>query len=74
MKTWPHSNGVERSSTGAQTKLVTERGRRFCISQNTARPKFTSCFMRRIRQSRGQHILLLYLGDVVYSWTIPSEA
>ena len=34
-------------------------GSRFWISQKTARPRFTSCFIRRIRQSRGQHILLL---------------
>mmetsp|Transcript_20098 Transcript_20098/g.58314 ORF Transcript_20098/g.58314 Transcript_20098/m.58314 type:complete len:256 (-) Transcript_20098:3416-4183(-) len=44
----------------SQTNVVTLLGKRFCISQKTARPKFTSCFMRRMRQSLGQHILLLY--------------
>mmetsp|Transcript_83297 Transcript_83297/g.257493 ORF Transcript_83297/g.257493 Transcript_83297/m.257493 type:complete len:256 (+) Transcript_83297:2353-3120(+) len=44
----------------SQTRFVTLRGSLFCISQNTALPRFTSCFMRRMRQSRGQHILLLY--------------
>ena len=41
----------------SHTSVVTLRGRRFCISQKTARPRLTSCFMRRMRQSRGQHIL-----------------
>uniref|UniRef100_A0A2M4B1T5 Putative secreted protein n=1 Tax=Anopheles triannulatus TaxID=58253 RepID=A0A2M4B1T5_9DIPT len=40
--------------------VVTERGNRFLMSQNTARPRLTSCFIRRIRASRGQHFLLLY--------------
>lgn len=43
----------------AHSKVVMERGRRFFMSQNTARPRFTSCFMSRMRASRGQHFLLL---------------
>ena len=31
------------------------------MSQKTARPRLTSCFMSRMRASRGQHFLLLYL-------------
>lgn len=34
---------------------------RFLMSQKVARPRLTSCFMRRMRWSRGQHFLLLYL-------------
>ena len=40
--------------------VVIERGSRFLISQNTARPRFTSCFMSLILASLGQHFLLLY--------------
>ena len=43
-----------------QRTVVTDRGSRFFISQNTARPRLTSCFMSLIRASRGQHFLLLY--------------
>ena len=32
------------------------RGRRFFMSQNTARPRLTSCFISRMRASRGQHL------------------
>ena len=42
------------------SREVSDRGRRFFMSQNTARPRFTSCFIKRIRESRGQHFLLLY--------------
>ena len=44
----------------SHSKEVSERGSRFLMSQNVARPRFTSCFMRRMRESRGQHFLLLY--------------
>ena len=44
----------------SQVRVVTDRGRRFLMSQNTARPRFTSCFIRRMRASLGQHFLLLY--------------
>ncbi|OMH82498.1 hypothetical protein AX774_g4025 [Zancudomyces culisetae] len=40
--------------------VVSERGNRFRISQNVARPKLTSAFINRILQSLGQHFLLLY--------------
>ena len=44
----------------SHSKEVRLRGSRFLMSQNVARPRFTSCFMRRMRASRGQHFLLLY--------------
>ena len=34
-------------------------GSLFFISQKTALPRLTSCFMRRMRASLGQHFLLL---------------
>lgn len=40
--------------------VVSERGSLFLISQKTALPRLTSCFIRRILQSLGQHFLLLY--------------
>ena len=43
----------------SHSSVVTERGSLFLMSQKTARPRFTSCFMRRMRASRGQHFLLL---------------
>ena len=43
----------------SHSHVVKARGNRFWTSQKTARPKFTSCFMRRMRWSRGQHFLLL---------------
>lgn len=44
----------------SQFSVVTDLGRRFFMSQNTARPRLTSCFMSLIRASLGQHFLLLY--------------
>ena len=43
-----------------QSIVVRLRGSRFFTSQNTARPRCTSCFISRMRLSRGQHFLLLY--------------
>ena len=40
--------------------VVTDLGSLFLMSQKTARPRFTSCFMSRILASLGQHFLLLY--------------
>ena len=40
--------------------VVTDLGNLFLISQKTARPKLTSCFISLILASRGQHFLLLY--------------
>jgi len=55
--------GLSRLKTetklASQSSVVMERGRRLRTSQKTARPRFTSCFMRRMRASRGQHRLLL---------------
>ena len=39
---------------------VTVVRRRRSTSQKTARPKFTSCFMSRMRWSRGQHLCEVY--------------
>lgn len=44
----------------SQSKVVRLLGRRFFMSQKTALPKFTSCFINLILASRGQHFLLLY--------------
>ena len=44
----------------SHSNVVNDRGKRFFMSQNTARPKFTSCFIKRILESLGQHFLLLY--------------
>merc|ERR1719494_30565 len=41
-------------------RVDTDRGILFLMSQKTARPRLTSCFIRRMRASRGQHFLLLY--------------
>ena len=41
------------------SNVVCDRGKRFLMSQKTARPRFTSCFIKRMRWSRGQHFLLL---------------
>ena len=38
---------------------VTVVRRRRSTSQNTARPKLTSCFMSRMRWSRGQHLRVI---------------
>lgn len=43
----------------AHSSVLTLRGSLLRMSQNTARPRLTSCFMRRMRASRGQHFLLL---------------
>ena len=43
----------------SHSHVVKARGNRFCTSQKTALPRLTSCFMRRMRWSRGQHFLLL---------------
>mmetsp|Transcript_21144 Transcript_21144/g.41486 ORF Transcript_21144/g.41486 Transcript_21144/m.41486 type:complete len:201 (+) Transcript_21144:3097-3699(+) len=43
----------------SQSIVVMERGNLFLMLQKVARPRLTSCFMRRIRASRGQHFLLL---------------
>ena len=43
----------------SHSQVVKARGNRFWTSQKTARPKFTSCFINRMRWSRGQHFLLL---------------
>lgn len=43
----------------AHSIVVMLRGSLLRMSQNTARPRFTSCFMSRMRASRGQHFLLL---------------
>ena len=40
----------------SHSKVVKLRGKRFFMSQKTARPRFTSCFIRRIRASLGQHL------------------
>ena len=39
---------------------TTYLGNRFLMSQKTARPRLTSCFISLILASRGQHFLLLY--------------
>mmetsp|Transcript_39079 Transcript_39079/g.93741 ORF Transcript_39079/g.93741 Transcript_39079/m.93741 type:complete len:225 (-) Transcript_39079:513-1187(-) len=44
----------------SHSSVVSDRGSRFRMSQNTALPRLTSCFIRRMRASRGQHFLLLY--------------
>ena len=43
----------------SHSHVVKARGNRFWTSQKTALPRLTSCFMRRMRWSRGQHFLLL---------------
>ena len=56
--------GLSRLKTetklASQSSVVMERGRRLRMSQKTARPRFTSCFMSRMRASRGQQRLLWY--------------
>mmetsp|Transcript_1049 Transcript_1049/g.2755 ORF Transcript_1049/g.2755 Transcript_1049/m.2755 type:complete len:228 (-) Transcript_1049:175-858(-) len=44
----------------SHSNVVRLRGSRFLMSQKVARPRLTSCFMSRIRASRGQHLRLLY--------------
>lgn len=44
----------------SQDNVVKHLGNLFLISQKTALPKFTSCFINLILQSFGQHFLLLY--------------
>lgn len=44
----------------SQLMVVIHRGSLFLISQKALLPKFTSCFINLIRQSLGQHFLLLY--------------
>ena len=44
----------------SHSSVVTDRGSRFLMSQNTALPRLTSCFINRMRASLGQHFLLLY--------------
>lgn len=43
----------------SQWIVVKHRGSLFLIYQNADRPRLTSCFIRRMRQSLGQHFLLL---------------
>ena len=43
----------------SHSKVVMLLGSLFFISQNTARPRFTSCFISLILASLGQHFLLL---------------
>lgn len=43
----------------SQLSVVTDLGKRFLMSQNTARPRLTSCFISLMRASLGQHFLLL---------------
>ena len=50
---YTHTNDRSHST------VVSDRGRRLFMFQNTARPRFTSCFISRMRASRGQHFLLL---------------
>jgi hypothetical protein len=38
--------------------VVTERGILFLMSQNVARPRFTSCFIRRMRASLNKRRVL----------------
>ena len=47
------------TNDSSQSTVVIERGSRFLMSQKTARPRLTSCFISRMRASRGQHSRLL---------------
>ncbi len=55
--------GLSREYTDTKpfshSMVVSERGSRLRSSQNVARPRLTSCFMSRMRASRGQQRLLL---------------
>lgn len=58
-RSWGLSFEKTLTKVSSHSIVVSDRGRLCLTFQKTARPKLTSCLIRRMRQSRGQQRLLL---------------